>query len=176
MSRFADVVWIGPGAAVARLSLILDRKDPFVAHRTPYVPDAGAADALAFVTANYASKIKKGTLLVGLERGGLVACCLQRSFPALSLSVVAVNSPTRDGDIITMPALGNPSNRLALFSSSYKPIAGRCDWEFTAQAFDVGWLRDGVANAFYPVSYLVSAYMRGLDMKKEVSLMFPATV
>jgi hypothetical protein len=176
MSRFADVVWLGRTSAVARLSAILDRKDPFTTHRTPYVPDMAAPDALAFVSANYASKIKKGTLLVGLERGGLVACCLQRSFPALALSVVAVNSPTREGDLVTMPAVGNPGNRLALFSSAYKPISGRCDWDFTAQAYDVGWLRDGVDNAFYPVSYLVSAFMRGSDMKKEVALMFPATV
>lgn len=176
MSRFSDVVWFGRSDAVARLSAVLDRKDPFVTHRTPYVPDVAAADALAFVTANYASKLKKGSLLIGLERGGLVACCLQRSFPALSLSVVAVNAPTREGDLITMPAVGNPGNRLALFSSAYKPIRGRCDWDFTAQAFDVGWLRDGADSASYPVSYLVSAYMRGLDMKKEVSLLFPATV
>jgi len=176
MSRFADVVWLGRGDTVARLSAVLDRKDPFVLHRAPYVPDIPAAEALAFVTQNYASKLRKGSLLVGLERGGLLACCLQRSFPALSLSVFAVNSPTREGDIITMPAVGNPANRAALFSSAYKPIRGRCDWDFTAESLDVGWLREGLADAVYPVSYLISAYMRGSDMKKEVSLLFPATV
>ncbi len=176
MSRFADVVWLGQTEAVARLSAVLDRKDPFVLHRTPYVPDVAASEQLAFVTANYASKLKRGTLLVGLERGGLVACCLQRAFPALGLSVFAVNSPTREGSLVTMPAVGNPTNRVALFSSSYRPIHGRCDWDFTAQAFDVGWLRDGADNAVYGVSYLVSAWMRGSDMRKEVALLLPSTV
>jgi hypothetical protein len=182
MSRFADIVWLhgrderpgeGPTSRIAKLTV---GTYPMISYHRPYIPTVTTEDAVTFVKDNYASRIKRGSLLVGLHRGGLIACALQHAFPALVLSVFAVNSPSEDSGVPNFPAVGNPGNRVALYSSAFVPIKSRCDWQATAQDFDVTWLRDGIGNAYYPVTYLLSAFMRGLDMRKEVSRMFPATV
>jgi hypothetical protein len=196
MSRFTEIVWLHGrdehSGDVARLSGILG-SDPWVNHHRPLIPDIPADLALDWVRQAYGSRIKKGSLLVGMERGGLIGCALQSALPALDLSVFAVNSPTEEGSLlagtfpftysavpvagVSIPVRQCHYARVALYSSAYGPIGGRCDWaKHSPLAFDVPWLREGAGNAYYPVSYLVSAFMRGADMRKEVSLMFPATV
>jgi len=54
-------------------------------------------------------------------------------------------------------------------------IKGRCEnWhELTDLAFDVPWLMHDIDPAKYTVCYLISCYLRGLDMRDEVENLFP---
>jgi len=64
--------------------------------------------------------------------------------------------------------------RLALYSSAYAPIHGRCDWKaITSAAFDLPWLASGFKN-FFALAYLVSAFSRNADMDKEIAMLFPS--
>jgi hypothetical protein len=155
------------------LEAILHAAYPAVLFACPFVPsDLGAKDAFFFVRKNYVSRMQADSLLVGLERGGLIACAVQDAFPALRLSVFAANSPTEDDKLVVEPC--DSHTRLALYSSAYPPIKGRCDWKaLTSTAYDVPWLASGCKN-LYPLAYLISAYSHGVDMDKQVAMMFPS--
>jgi hypothetical protein len=162
-----------PSGSVLRLENLLRAAFPNMEFCRPLIPKLTAKDTVDFIKRNFMGRIKPNSLLVGLERGGLIACDLQSSFPALHLSVVAVNSPTREIGVQASPCQTSAS-RMALYSSAYLPKECN-DWYFYAPLnYDVEWLSKGVA--YYPVAYLITAFMGGRDMEKEVALMFPPSV
>jgi hypothetical protein len=174
-SRFSQVTLLdeAPAAFPKRMRDILCATHPEVSYAMPYLPGgmAGLA-ALAFVK-QYIHRIKPYSLLVGHGNGGLVACALQEAFPVLYLSAFAVNAPTEQGRLWLHGELQN-YNRVSLYSSAYPAIKHACNWaSCTPLAFDVPWLSNGVRE-YYAVGYLVSSFMRGLDMEAEVAKMFPS--
>lgn len=139
----------------------------------PFIPSMlSAAQAVEWVKRYYAPRVAPGSLLVGLDRGGLVACGVQSALPALRLSVCAVNAPTAEDGLAALPA--DPRRRVALYSSAYPPIAGRCDWGSLASAFDVRWLADGSKSRPFALAYLIAVCGRGGDVGKAVSMLFPS--
>ena len=176
-SRFAQIVILHDrnetsADSPTRLQAILHGTYPEIDISKPYVPDTPTAQAFVHVQRHYMSRIRTNSLLVGFGRGGLIACAVQEAFPALRLSVVAINAPTQDGGLEVRPCQ-NSSSRVALYSSAYTPIKGRADWySYTPMAFDVPWLANG-HNTYYPLAYLISAFAKSHDMDKEVSMMFP---
>lgn len=177
--RFSQVTFLhsaheSPTDSPARLRFVLHSAYPALSYATPLLPySLSAKESFDFASKHYISRIGRESLIVGFGRGGLIACALQTAFPALRLSVVAINAPT--GEIgLQVQACSQAYSRVALYSSLYAPIKDRCDWaNFSPMAYDVKWLSAG-NNAYYPLSYLISAFMRGQDMDKEVSMMFPA--
>lgn len=161
-----------PSGSGERLEAILRATYPAIIFARPFVPfDLDTKDAVKFVLRNYVSRMETDSLLVGLERGGLIACAAQTTFPALRLSVCAVNSPTEEDGIVLEPGT---LNRLALYSSAYPPIKGRCDWKtLTPLAYDVSWLTPG-CKFYYPLAYLISLFSQGADMDKQVAMLFPS--
>jgi hypothetical protein len=168
-----------PNGNVLRLENLLRASFPNMEFARPLIPSwMSTSEAIEFVKTAFANRIKTGSFLVGIGRGGLIACALQSAFPALHLSVVAVNSPTRERNakkeiIAQASPCQNSYSRMALYSSAYLPMEN--DWHLYAPLhFDVSWLSKGVV--FYPIAYLISAFLGGRDMEKEVSNMFPPSV
>jgi hypothetical protein len=164
-----------PNGQVQRLESILKAAYPMLEFSRPLIPNLPTKEALDWITQQYVKRIKPSSLLIGLERCGLIACAIQTKFPALRLSAVAINSPTADGGV-SASLCQNSYSRMALYSSAYAPIKGTCQWlTYSPLAFDVSWLAKG-CDAYYPLAYLISAFMGNKDMEKEVSLMFPPSV
>jgi len=163
-----------PDGSVKSLENVLRSAHPMIQYARPLIPNDLATDkAFEWFEKFYLYRVPQDSLLVGIDRGGLIACAIQAALPGLHLSVVAINSPT-DEDRLTAEPCASAYSRLALYSSAYAPIKGRCDWKsITPRSYDVEWLTSGCKN-FYPLAYLISAYSRGADMDKEVSMMFPA--
>ena len=177
MMRFSHITLLhgrdeSPDGSVARLEALLRTSHPMVDYHRPLIPaHLNTKEALEWVERFYVYRMEQNSMVVGVNRGGLIACALQEKFPALHLSAVAINSPTDEDGVV----LRETGHRLALYSSAYKLIAGRSDWGTVALAYDLPWLAEGCQN-FYPLAYLISAWARGAIMNKEVSLMFPAEV
>ena len=160
---------------VQRLESILKQAYPMIEFSRPLVPNLPAKEAYDWVAAQYVKRIKPNSLIVGLERGGLIACAIQTAFSALHLSAVAINAPTAEGNLHAT-ACQTAYSRMALYSSAYPPIKGNCGWNsYSPLAYDCSWLAKG-CDAYYPLTYLISAFMGNRDMEKEVSLMFPPSV
>jgi hypothetical protein len=160
---------------VQRLESILKAAYPMIDFQRPLIPNLAPKEACDWIAERYVQRFKPGSLLVGLERGGLIACAIQSKFPALKLSAVAINAPTGEGDLHASTCL-NSYSRMALYSSAYPPIKSNCGWHvYSPLAFDVTWLAKG-CDAYYPLAYLISAFMGNKDMEKEVALMFPPSV
>jgi hypothetical protein len=176
-SRFPQITLLHgrgelPDGSVERLEAILRPKYDRVDFARPYIPDIPSGQAFGMMKEAYGGRLQPNSLIIGFERGGLLACALQSAFPVLHLSAVAINAPAFDISLRAEPCQ-NGYSRVALYSSVYAPIADRCDWmKLTPMAFNVPWLSDGVKE-YYPIAYLVDAFIRGQDMDKEVSLMFP---
>jgi hypothetical protein len=178
MIRFSQIMLLHgqdelPSGSVERLEALLRTSHPMVKYSRPLIPmEYDTKAALDFVERYYVYRMDANSLLVGVGRGGLIASAIQFKLPALSLSVAAINSPT-DEDGVTA---GLSGRRLALYSSAYKPIAGRCDWHGSSPlAYDLPWLANGCEN-FYPLAYLISSWAQGAAMDKEISMMFPPEV
>jgi hypothetical protein len=160
-----------PTGSPARLHSVLHGAYPDINFNMPFIPNYPTMDAFDFVRESYAPRIQTNALLVGFERGGLLACALQEKLPALHLSVFAINAPTHEGDIAAHP-VSQPDSRVAVYSCAYEPIQLRCEWQtLTRMAYDVPWLSKG--NNYFALTYLISAYLRGKDMTKELEMMFP---
>jgi hypothetical protein len=159
------------GGVVQALESAFKSAHPMVQYARPLIPsDLTAEKAVEWFERYYLYRVPENSLLVGIDRGGLIACGVQAYVPGLKLSVVSINSPTQEDSLFAEPN----DNRLALFSSAYAPIHGRCDWKTLAPlAYDLPWLAAGTKN-FYPLAYLISAYSRSADMDKEVAMMFPS--
>jgi hypothetical protein len=172
--RFGQITFLHggndlPSGSTERLESVLRATYPTVLYAHPFVPfDLNAEEAFGFVRKNYVSRMQAGSLLVGLDRGGLIACAVQSAFPALGLSVFAVNSPVEEDGLAAKPG----SDRLALYSSAYPPIKGRCGWSALAPlAYDVPWLSSG-CGIYYPLAYLISSFSQDADMDKHVAMLF----
>ena len=181
-SHFKDIYLFhelggSPEGTVAKLEQVLSRGYPEVKfhrpnfpHSTPFIK---AEDSFHFLEEGWSSFINPGSLLVGISLGGLLAAKLQEVHPEFNLSVFALVAPTSYGEVKLEQKM---SNRVALYSTLADPIIkGRCEnWpELTDQAFDVPWLMHDVDMAKYACCYLISCYMRGLDMQYEVETLFP---
>jgi len=159
--------------SIKSLEETLRSAHPMLEYARPLIPsNLGTKAALEWFERFYLYRVPEDSMLVGVDRGGLIACAIQSALPALRLTVVAVNSPTEDDGVIAKPST-SAYNRLALYSSAYPPIEGRCDWKaVTPFAYDLSWLAPGCKN-FYPLAYLISAFSRNGDMDKEVAMLFP---
>ena len=81
----------------------------------PYVPDLAAAEAFVWKQ-NYMRRIQPNALMVGFERGGLLACALQEVFPATprnrradqSLAIADVVAKLPEDDVLVSPGDGFP--------------------------------------------------------------------
>jgi len=109
----------------------------------------------------------ENALIVGIGETGTVAAYLQERFLDLNLSVIAVNSPTN----FQQTKLKRHPNRVALYSSHYPPIQGRCDWKDLADiSFDIGWLQHGILSESggnlckYSIANLITQYLTGFDL------------
>ena len=177
MIRFPQIVFLHgvdeeSNTAMAQLESTLRSTHPMVDYARPLIPGTDARKAMEWVERFYVYRLSERALLVGVDRGGLIACALQTTFPWLKLSVCAINSPTEVEGLVAGQC--EPHSRLALYSSAYDPIKGRCDWkQYTSLAYDLPWLADGSKNLF-PLAYLISAWGRSADMDKEVSMLFPS--
>ena len=180
LPRFSQITILhgrddNPNGQVQRLESILKAAYPMLEFSRPLIPNVSTKEASEWFAQQYVKRIKSGSLLVGLDRGGLIACAIQAKFPALKLSAVAINAPTMDGGLAAS-VCQNSYSRMALYSSAYPPIKGKSLWQtFSPLAFDVEWLAKG-CDAYYPLAYLISAFMGNKDMEKEVALMFPPSV
>jgi hypothetical protein len=177
MTRFPQITLLhgkgdSPEGSVKSLEVALRSAHPMLQYARPLIPDNLDAEKAAEWFENfYLYRVPQASLLVGIDRGGLIACAVQNALPGLRLSVVAINAPTEEDGLIAYPSA--PESRLALYSSTYPPVKGRCDWKkLTSLAYDVSWLTPGCEN-FYPLAYLISAWSRNADMDKEISMLFP---
>lgn len=145
---------------------------PDIKYSMPYLPPGMATrDALNFLTDNYVRMVNPDSLIVGFGQGGLLACAVQQRVPVLRLSAFAINAPVCDGDVAA-EMNRDWYSRIAVYSSSYPLIKGKCDWAAHASmAYDVPWLAK--EPAYYPLAYLISAYGRGSNMEQEVKMLFP---
>ena len=181
MNRFSQITLIHGNPAhgdaapdtVQALEAALKSAHPMVQYARPLFPSGLTAEgALEWFERYYLYRVPPNSLLVGVDRGGLIACAVQAAVPGLGLSVVAINAPTEEDKLAVEPY--SLQTRLALYSSAYAPNKGRCDWKtITSAAYDLPWLASGCKN-FYPLAYLISAFSRAADMDKEVAMLFPS--
>src|SRR5271154_6896874 len=104
LPRFSQITILhgkddNPNGQVQRLEAILKASFPMIGFSRPLIPNLPPKEAYNWVAAQYVKRFNPNSLLIGLERGGLIACAIQTAFPALRLSVVAVNSPTAEGGL-----------------------------------------------------------------------------
>ena len=181
MNRFSQITILHgkddtPSGTVQALETALKSAHPMVQYARPLIPpDLTAEKAVEWFERYYLYRVPENSLLVGIDRGGLIACAVQSAVPGLGLSVVAINAPTSEDKLAVEPYF-SLQTRLALYSSAYAPIQGRCDWKaVTKAAYDLPWLADGYKN-FFALAYMISAFSRNSDMDKEVAMMFPPSV
>jgi hypothetical protein len=178
-SRFSTVVFLhdredNPDGHVGELTRILSESHPNVRFLRPSLPTGGF---LAVAAALFPLFVPN-SLMVGIGSGGLFAVAMQERFPALNLSVCAINS-SPEQDELAYPwttAKAYSLGRVILYSSQYEPLRGKQpeQWsKYCDLVFDVPWLSGGVQKAFYSTSYLISTFMRGLNMAKEVASIQP---
>ena len=128
--------------------------------------DASALESYLWLRSCFLSGVMSNSVLFGFGIGGLLAAKLQEDFPVKGLSVVAINAPTFEGSISLETHV---PNRVALYSSAYMPIAGRCNWSlYAGQAYDMSWLLHGIKNAKYGLAYLLTTYMQIENLTMEV--------
>jgi hypothetical protein len=178
MNAFSHVTFLHglddlPNGSVERLQTILAKECRNVSFSRPLIPPGLPAEDAFTSMLEYSTWIKPYSLLVGLGRGGLIANAIQCSRPALSLSTFVINAPTQEDGLLSMPW----TDRVALYSSLYPPIRGRCLWDrFAGQDFDVPWLAHGVEMAYYSVAAIIVAHMEQRDLAKEIALTMPVGV
>jgi hypothetical protein len=132
-----------------------------------YKENASALESYLWLRSYLLPEIPCNSVIFGIGLGGLLAAKVQEDFPAKGLSVVAVNAPTFEG-IIGLSNL--VSNRVALYSSVYAPVAARCEWDrYAGQAYDVSWLQHGIKNTKYGLAYLLASYMQIENLAAEVA-------
>lgn len=176
MMRFSQITLLHgreetPAGSVEKLESLLRSSHPMVQYVRPLIPvNLDTKAALAWARQYYIYRMQPESLVIGFERGGLIASAIQAEMPGLKLAVAAINSPTNEDGVFAETSI----DRLALYSSAYQPIKGRSDWSsITAFAYDVPWLAKG-CEQFYPLAYLISSWARGADMDKQVAMMFPS--
>jgi hypothetical protein len=177
-SRFQTVVLLhdrgdSPDGQVGELARILSEAHPSVKFLRPFVPAMSEVwGSFDLPAAKLLPLLQPNALVVGIGLGGLFAVALQEQFTALNLSVFAVNAPPPQDDLAGGWRTGTASGRAAVYSSEYEPLRGDHPKRWTQHAdlaFDFPWLSGGIQKAMYATSYLISSYMRGLDLKKAVA-------
>jgi hypothetical protein len=145
------------------------RPDFFKRPQPPYEfkDDASALESYRWLQSYFLPDALSNSVIFGVGLGGLLAAKLQEDYPWRGFSVVAIDSPVLDGAI----SLGSlVSNRIAMYSSDYTPISGRCEWvRYAGQAYNVPWLQHGIKNTKYGLAYLLTAYMQVENLAVEVA-------
>lgn len=136
-------------------------------------PEVTAGQSLDWAVLQYRKEIVPDSLIVGVSMGGLIAARLQELSPNLNLSVITLMAPTWMDDVKLEEKL---ENRIALYSSLDKSLVGNRDnWTSYARAFDMPMLaHHDLDLCKYATCYLISCFMQGKDMTKEVNQLFPS--
>jgi hypothetical protein len=158
-SRFQNVVMLDDGSGVTeKLLAVLTEAHPSVHFSQLYAAFGSRLDFPIFA-AKFSPIFQLNSLAVGVGLTGLFALTMQERSPQLNLSAFAIDPPPEVG-------LTRIPERVVLCSN--QPL--KTGWmDYTDLAFDVPWLSGGVQGAIYAVSYMISAHMRGLDLRKEIA-------
>jgi hypothetical protein len=179
-SRFPCVIFLrdpqdsDQGGIMEDLAQVLAESHPNIKFLHPPVPAGSTAfSGFNLMVTKLLPLFQPSSLVIGNGLGGLFAITMQERFPYLDLSVFAINPPSKRDELKV--GAWRPK-RVILYSSEYEPI--RADspkiWaEYVDSAFDVPWLSGGVQRALYATSYLISAFMRGSNMRREVASFMP---
>ncbi len=182
-SRFQSVIFLDePDGCAKELSIILGESHPgvhFLCPPIPTHPTGFIGFTLATIRLLPLIQSNPKTLLIGKGFGGLLAAMIQERHPQLDLSVIAINAPTHEDGMGMSWSRPRPSlirdERVVLYSSQYKPLQDADLWlGYADLVFDVPWLAEGVQKALHATSYVISAFMRGLDLRKEIASLFPS--
>ncbi len=183
MTRFKNIYFFhdkgeSPDGVVLGLETIL--KHGYHVHfERPVLPhadkDVAAELSLDWAFLQFSRDVVPGSLIVGVSLGGLIAARLQEIRPDLNLHVIALAAPTRQDEVYLEDKL---DQRVAIYSSQDPQLAGRCDWDkFTYLNLDQPMLRyHEIKHCKYAVSYLISCYLRDMDMKAETEHLFSEPV
>lgn len=129
--------------------------------------DASALESYHWLRSYFLPVALYDSVIFGIGLGGLLAAKLQEDYPAKRVSVVAINAPCFEGAINLESMV---QNRVAIYSNSYPPIVGRCDWSrFAVQTYDVPWLQNGIKTTKYGLAHLMTSYMQVENLAAEVS-------
>jgi len=174
-----------PKGSVSKLAQILRSAYPDLMVFLPALPhskfESSPKDSLQHVMDWYVPTFNEKTLVVGVSLGGLIAARAQE-LARTSFTTFSICSPTSAAytinNVTAMEVVElekKMENRVALYSSTADDqIKGRCEnWpDFTDLAIDVPWLVHDVDNAKYAVSYAISTFMQGKDLRKELRELF----
>lgn len=106
-------------------------------------------------------RIPRGALLIGVNRGGLVAAKLQEESRP-DLHVICISSPTSSGRVKLNEKM---PNRAAFYSSGDEIIAGRVGrWPDLAKAYDLPWLTHDTDAHLDKLVKLIQGYINGDDL------------
>jgi pimeloyl-ACP methyl ester carboxylesterase len=181
-SRFQSVALIhdagdSPEGYAGEFRRILGESHPGVRFILPYLPmeTRPAEHMFDQVSHKLFPLLPPHTLLVGFGLGGLVACVMQERFPHLSLPVFAINAPACEDGLEIEAGLYQRPERTVIYSDRYKPIEMKCEYWDTRSSYAVSvpWLANGVQKAMYATAYVLSSFMRGLDLTHEIVTLFP---
>ena len=167
--------------SVAELETVLRSAHPNVEFIRPWFRQKPLVSPVAYDYFMSMSAFRSRSLVVGIGLAGLCAASMQERFPELGSSVIAIDAPTQDGILGLVgsfrdlrPTPTTESALVALYSSQYEPIKGRCDWRKHADyAFDHRAWAYGIGYAVYTSAYLISSFMRGLDLNREAARVIP---
>ncbi len=167
-SRFPMVYFLYDGMngkQTIALQNLVKTAFPHVHFMEPWIPMFITNEQVGLWESHLQPFLVPNSLLVGIGRAGLAASYLQERFPELNLSVLAINAPTSAQDFTLSK---KPDNRVALYSSRYEPIQGKCEnWtDLSTISFDVSWLQHGILSESggnlckHSAAFLVIAYMK----------------
>jgi predicted esterase YcpF (UPF0227 family) len=163
-----------PSGSVSQFEAVLRQHWPELQFYRPLLPhNDPAAPAERSVEFLRGLAIPKGSLLIGLSLGGLVAAALQEQARP-DLQVICINSPAwADGVRLKQRA----ENRVAIFSSRDHVIAGRtAEWPSLAEAYDFAWLTHETDPHLKYLVRLIDWYLEGrLAMTADRVLDVPRT-
>lgn len=176
-SRFTEVLLLhdqgdGPGGRLDSLVTLIKESHPTVRFTSPVISINGDTAAnFNTLAIKILPMLHPNTMVLGDGIGGLFAVALQERFPALNLGVFAINAPVRQDTLSQEWNNLYSLDRVILYSSEFPALRGTPhNWaQYSRNAYDVPWLTGGYQKAMYATAYLISSFMKGLDMGKELS-------